>query len=83
MDFIMKNIWHGLSDDRVMPNDFIAVIEIPKGSKKKYELDKETGIMILDRILYTSMQYPANYFASCIIIKIPIKFFNFRFNNFL
>lgn len=61
MDFIMKNIWHGLSDDRVMPNDFIAVIEIPKGSKKKYELDKETGIMILDRILYTSTQYPANY----------------------
>ena len=61
MDFLMKNIWHGLSDDRVMPNDFMAVIEIPKGSKMKYELDKETGIMVLDRILYTSMQYPANY----------------------
>lgn len=61
MDFIMKNIWHGLSDDRVMPNDFIALIEISKGSKKKYELDKETGLMVLDRILYTSTQYPANY----------------------
>ena len=34
MDFLMKNIWHGLSDDRVMPNDFMAVIEIPKGMFK-------------------------------------------------
>ena len=38
-----------------------ACIEIPKGSKKKYELDKETGLIILDRILYTSTHYPANY----------------------
>ena len=36
-------------------------MEIPKGSKKKYELDKETGLIILDRILYTSTHYPANY----------------------
>ena len=57
----LKNIWHSLSDDRVKEDDFIAVIEIPKGSKKKYEIDKETGYMILDRILYTSVQYPANY----------------------
>ena len=40
---------------------FVAVIEIPKGSKKKYELDKETGLIILDRVLYTSTHYPANY----------------------
>lgn len=55
------NIWHDISPNRIRPEDFIAVIEIPKGSKKKYELDKETGLLILDRILYTSTHYPANY----------------------
>ncbi len=55
------NIWHNISDDRIKEDDFIACIEIPKGSKKKYELDKETGLIILDRVLYTSTQYPANY----------------------
>lgn len=57
----MANIWHDISPDRIKPEDFIAVIEISKGSKKKYELDKETGYIILDRILYTSTHYPANY----------------------
>ena len=55
------NIWHDMSPKRISPDDFMAVIEIPKGSKKKYELDKETGFIILDRILYTSTHYPANY----------------------
>jgi len=55
------NIWHDLRPDRIKPDDFIAVIEITKGSKKKYELDKETGMILLDRILYTSTHYPANY----------------------
>ncbi len=55
------NIWHDLSADRVKPNDFTAVIEIAKGSKVKYELDKDTGMIVMDRILYTSTQYPANY----------------------
>ena len=55
------NIWHDISPKRITPEDFIAVIEISKGSKKKYELDKETGLLILDRILYTSTHYPANY----------------------
>ncbi len=55
------NIWHDISDSRITPTDFMAVIEIEKGSKKKYELDKETGLIILDRILYTSTHYPANY----------------------
>ena len=55
------NIWHDISPKRIQADDFIAVIEIPKGSKKKYELDKETGLLILDRILYTSTHYPANY----------------------
>lgn len=57
----MMNIWHDISPKRITPQDFIAVIEISKGSKKKYELDKETGLIILDRILYTSTHYPANY----------------------
>ena len=55
------NIWHDINPKRITPNDFIAVIEIEQGSKKKYELDKETGLLILDRILYTSTHYPANY----------------------
>ncbi len=54
-------IWHSLNPQRVTPNDFIAVIEIEKGSKKKYELDKDTGHLMLDRILHTSTHYPANY----------------------
>ena len=57
----MSNIWHDISPSRIQPEDFVAVIEIPKGSKKKYELDKETGMLRLDRILYTSTHYPANY----------------------
>ena len=57
----MGNIWHDMSPKRINPTDFVAVIEIPKGSKKKYELDKETGYLKLDRILYTSTHYPANY----------------------
>ena len=57
----MSNIWHDISPKRIAPDDFICVVEISKGSKKKYELDKETGYIILDRILYTSTHYPANY----------------------
>ena len=57
----MANIWHDIDPKRITPEDFVAVIEISKGSKKKYELDKETGMIILDRILHTSTQYPANY----------------------
>ena len=57
----MANIWHDIDPKRITPEDFVAVIEIPKGSKKKYELDKETGLIMLDRILHTSTHYPANY----------------------
>ena len=57
----MSNIWHDISPKRITPEEFVCVIEISKGSKKKYELDKETGLLILDRILYTSTHYPANY----------------------
>ncbi len=61
MEIYMSNIWHDISPKRIAPEDFICVIEISKGSKKKYELDKETGLIMLDRILYTSTHYPANY----------------------
>ena len=55
------NIWHEIDESRITPDEFIAVIEIAKGFKKKYEIDKQTGFIILDRILHTSTQYPANY----------------------
>ncbi len=55
------NIWHNINPKRITKEDFVAIIEIEKGSKCKYELDKETGILMLDRILYTSTHYPANY----------------------
>ena len=44
-----------------MPREFLAVIEIPMGSNVKYELDKETGLLRLDRVLYSAVYYPANY----------------------
>ena len=55
------NIWHDIDPKRIAPDEFVAVIEIQKGSKQKYQLDKKTGLLILDRILYTSTHYPANY----------------------
>ncbi|MBO5526154.1 MAG: inorganic diphosphatase [Clostridia bacterium] len=55
------NIWHDIDPKRIGAKDFEALIEIPKGSKLKYELDKETGLLRLDRVLYTSTHYPANY----------------------
>lgn len=55
------NIWHDISEDRIKKDNFIAVIEIGKGGKNKYELDKDTGMLRLDRVLYTATHYPANY----------------------
>ena len=55
------NIWHNISPERIRPDTFTAVVEISKGDKNKYELDKETGLLRLDRVLYTSTHYPANY----------------------
>lgn len=56
-----QNIWHNMPKSRINPEEFAAVIEISKGHKNKYELDKETGFLRLDRVLYTSTHYPANY----------------------
>ena len=55
------NIWHDMNPAEITPTDFTAVIEISKGSRCKYELDKYTGLLRLDRVLYTSTHYPANY----------------------
>ncbi len=55
------NIWHDINPKLITSKRFFAVIEISKGSKIKYELDKKTGMLKLDRILYTSTHYPANY----------------------
>ncbi len=55
------NIWHDIDRERVTQKQFCAVVEIPKGSKSKYEMDKATGLLRLDRVLYTSTHYPANY----------------------
>ena len=55
------NIWHDMDPKQITPRDFNAVIEIPKGSNCKYEMDKYTGLLRLDRVLYTSTHYPANY----------------------
>jgi inorganic pyrophosphatase len=54
--------WHDTYvDDSVIATAFPVVIEIPKGSKNKYELDKETGLLRLDRVLYSAVYYPADY----------------------
>ena len=55
------NIWKDIDPSRITKDEFIACIEISKGSKMKYELDKQTGRLILDRVLYTSTHYPHNY----------------------
>ena len=47
----MSNIWHDINPRRISPEKFMAVIEIPKGVKNKYEMDKETGLLRLDRLL--------------------------------
>jgi inorganic pyrophosphatase len=53
--------WHDVTPGDGLPTEFITVIEIPMGSSVKYELDKETGMLRLDRILYSAVYYPANY----------------------
>lgn len=55
------NIWHDIEAKRITCEKFLCVVEISKGCKSKYELDKDSGMLILDRVLYTSTVYPANY----------------------
>lgn len=55
------NSIHEIDKSRINPEDFVAFIEITQGGNNKYELDEETGVLKMDRILYTSTHYPANY----------------------
>lgn len=55
------NPWHNVSPGENAPQVVTGIIEIPKGSRAKYELDKESGLLKLDRVLYSSVYYPANY----------------------
>ncbi|MCU0417493.1 MAG: inorganic diphosphatase [Cytophagaceae bacterium] len=55
------NPWHHVSFGEEAPEIVQSIIEIPKGSKAKYELDKETGLLRLDRVLFSAVHYPANY----------------------
>ncbi len=57
----MWHAWHDVTPGENLPSRFTTVIEIPMGSSVKYELDKETGMLRLDRILYSAVYYPANY----------------------
>lgn len=57
----MTHPWHDVTPGKHLPKEFTAVIEIPMGSSVKYELDKATGLLRVDRILYSAVYYPANY----------------------
>src|SRR6478672_7751927 len=53
--------WHGASFGSKAPEQVNAMIEIPQGSRAKYEIDKESGLLKLDRIIFSSFHYPVNY----------------------
>src|SRR4029079_14004143 len=57
----MTHPWHDVTPGLKLPYEFMALIEIPRGSSIKYELDKATGLLKVDRMLYSSVHYPANY----------------------
>ena len=55
------NLLHDITPGKKVPNEINVIVEINKGSKNKYELDKETGLIMLDRVMYTSQDYPFDY----------------------
>ena len=57
----MTHPWHDVTPGEHLPSEFNALVEIPMGSSVKYELDKKTGLLRLDRVLYSAVYYPANY----------------------
>ena len=58
---VLMHPWHDVSPGEELPRDFQALIEIPLGSNVKYELDKATGLLKVDRIIHSAVFYPANY----------------------
>jgi len=61
MNYDPNNPWHKVSVGEKSPDIINSIIEIPKNTRAKYELDKESGLLLMDRVLYSSMYYPANY----------------------
>ncbi len=61
MNIYTSNPWHSVPAGKDIPKTVNTIIEIPKGSKGKYELDKVSGLLRLDRVLFSSVHYPANY----------------------
>ncbi len=57
----MTHAWHDVTPGENLPREFMTVVEIPTGSNVKYELDKTTGLLKMDRVLYSAVHYPANY----------------------
>src|SRR5688572_13374981 len=57
----MIHPWHDVTPGERLPQEFSAIVEIPRGSSVKYELDKRTGLLRMDRVLYSAVYYPANY----------------------
>ncbi len=57
----MTNLWHNVSRGKNIPSEINVIVEINKGSKNKYEIDKETGLIALDRAMHTSQDYPFDY----------------------
>jgi inorganic pyrophosphatase len=57
----MSHPWHDISPGQDVPKEFYSVVEIPLGSNVKYELDKNSGLIKVDRLLYSAVYYPANY----------------------
>ena len=57
----MIHPWHDVTPGEHLPQEFNALVEIPMGSSVKYELDKKTGLLRVDRVLYSAVYYPANY----------------------
>ena len=55
------NLWHEISAGKNLPKEINVIVEIPKGSKNKYEIDKETGLIALDRAMHTAQDYPFDY----------------------
>ena len=61
VNYLNMNLWHDVSLGDKTPEEFNVIIEIPRGSNNKYEIDKETGLIALDRANYSSAPYPVDY----------------------
>ena len=65
----MIHSWHDVTPGDKLPQEFDSVIEIPYGASVKYELDKTSGLIRLDRVLYSAMEYPGDYGLICVLSR--------------